>query len=180
MKLSSKIIIGFIMTNVLYIILQAVIFFSVRPVETQAELLADYVMPAFELAADTRFNMAEQRSTIRAFVADPTNDRKIFDIFLASNRKVEDNISKLGAILSAPEAAFLATPEVSAAFRTIADNFRTYTEVAMLTPERQDAGLAQRVKQFQVYQAVGQIAPAVLLHKVLVELVADAFPENCL
>ncbi len=124
MKLGSKIILGFIMTNIFYIILQGVVFFSVRPVETQSELLAQYVMPAFELAADTRFNMAEQRSTIRAFVADPANDPKIFAIFLAANQKVKDNVAKLGAILAAPEAAFLATPEVSAAYRTIAEQFQ--------------------------------------------------------
>ena len=55
MKLGTKIILGFVMTNVIYFVLLSVIFFFVQPVRTQSNVLADTLIPALGAADDVRF-----------------------------------------------------------------------------------------------------------------------------
>ena len=151
MKLSAKIILGFFLTNIIYLFLLAVVFVFVRPVETDSEFLVKYVMAANESSNNIRFQMAEQRSSMRLFLASPTKDRKIFEQYLASNQAGAASIKSLGEVLSAPGAAVLQIPAITEAFQKVADSYRAYTESALTTPGRQEKILENRKALMNAY-----------------------------
>ncbi|MCL2028965.1 MAG: methyl-accepting chemotaxis protein [Deltaproteobacteria bacterium] len=138
MKLGSKIILGFILANAVYLILMAFIFVFIQPVKTKSNHLIRYVITAYEQANNVRYLVAEQTSILRAYTASPSNDRAIFERFAQINRETFDEIASLDRVLSSPEAAFLRTPAIASANQRIADSFKAYTEMAMTTPDRQD------------------------------------------
>ena len=144
MKLSSKIIQGFALTNIVYIILLSSIFVFVQPVKTEIGQLTKYVLAAFEHSKDICFLVAEQRSAMRAFLASPNNDRAIFREFIEDNKAAAAQISGLDSLLSEPEAAFLRTPATTGAYREIVNSFKAYTEMSLATPDRQDKMLKLR------------------------------------
>jgi methyl-accepting chemotaxis protein len=146
MKLSTKIILGFVLTNVIYMVLLGTIFTFVRPVATSSDLLAEYIIEAYEHSTTIRYEMEAQRAAMRAFLASPTKDRKIFDQFIAANKAIAEAISALDGILSAPEAAILQTPAITASYRQIAGASKEYTDLALVTPDRQDKILDFRNK----------------------------------
>jgi methyl-accepting chemotaxis protein len=108
-----------------------VIFVVVKPVETESEALVEYVISATEHAGNIRFQMAEQRFAMRAYLGSPSRDRSFFDLFVAANKSAADSISELKKIMSAPEATYLRTPEITNASRAVFDNFSEYTNVAV-------------------------------------------------
>ena len=131
MTLSAKIILGFLLTNILYVLLMAGVFLLVRPVETESDTLAKYVMAASGKADNIRFQMAQMRFSMRAYQGSPNRDRRFFDQFVAANSAVAANISELDRLINAPEAAALRTPEIAAAFRPILDNFNDFSDMSL-------------------------------------------------
>ncbi|MCL2028903.1 MAG: methyl-accepting chemotaxis protein [Deltaproteobacteria bacterium] len=152
MKLGTKIILGFVITNIIYFVLLTTIFVFVNPVRTGAGLLEQYALGALTAADDVRFEMANQRAEMRAFLASPTNDRKIFESFVESNRAVSKNLQDIGVILAAAGAAEIRTPAVTGSFQRFNADFQEYTDLAMATPDRQDAILVLRNNLFTAYQ----------------------------
>ncbi|MDR2725387.1 MAG: hypothetical protein LBC90_04850, partial [Candidatus Adiutrix sp.] len=152
MKLSTKIFFGFILTNVIYVLLLVVVFVVVRPVETDSEKLVKYVMSAYENSTHIRYLVAEQRSTMRAYLISPTKDRKIFDQFIAVTKAADEDISLLSRLLSDPEAALIQTPAITAAYRNIARAVKDYTVLAMATPDRLDKVMASRRDAIVAYE----------------------------
>ena len=156
MKLSARIILGFFLTNVIYLFLLAVIFVFVRPVETDSDLLLKYVMSANASANDIRYQTAEQRSRMRLFLASPTHDRKIFEMFAAANQAGAASIEKLGGLLSEAEAAVLRIPAITGPFQKVIASYRDYTELALATPDRQERILKSRGTLMAAYADTGK------------------------
>ena len=162
MKLSTKIIMGFILTNVVYLFLLVGIFIVVRPVETDSEELVTYVMKAYENATHARYLVAEQRSAIRSFLASPTNDRKIFDEFVEYNRGTSEALSNLNQIFSNPQADYFQVPAIAGPYQKAAAATKSYTDLAMTTPDRQDKLLQLRLNESATYRAVVEATKEVI------------------
>ncbi|MCL2029185.1 MAG: methyl-accepting chemotaxis protein [Deltaproteobacteria bacterium] len=157
MKLGSKILLGFIAANVVYALLFMVIFFFVKPEQGRTAALDAYVLPAFAIANNVRYQVAEQHSIIKDFVASPAGDRKIFDAFLASNRATTASMNMMDNLLAATSAPALRTPEVARIARSVPDLFREYTDLAMVLPDRQDLLLKTRHEFLTSYQETAQV-----------------------
>ncbi|MDR2725491.1 MAG: methyl-accepting chemotaxis protein [Candidatus Adiutrix sp.] len=144
MKLGTKIILGFVMTNVIYFALLTAIFVLVQPLRASSDVLNKFVLTAFGTSDEIRYQMESQRSSMRAFLASPTNDRKIFDLLIASNKETAGLLQELGRLINAPEAGILRVPEITGRYQKITGMFQEYTSMAMATPERQDKILDTR------------------------------------
>jgi len=162
MKLGTKIILGFLLTNVIYFVLLTTIFMFVRPVQTSSEVLDKYVIYALGTADDIQYNMEKLRSIMRAFLASPTNDRKIFDEYMAGNKETADLIKEFGILLNTPEAGILRTSEITGHYQKIASMFQEYTALAMTTPERQGNILESRNMFMAAYDETIQALEDVL------------------
>ncbi|MCL2029896.1 MAG: methyl-accepting chemotaxis protein [Deltaproteobacteria bacterium] len=156
MKLGTKIILGFVLTNLIYLTLFAIIFVFVRPQQAITASLDRYVLRAMSLADEVRFLVAEQRGTLRDFRASPDNDRRIFDQFLALNKATTECITNMDRLLSEPGAASLRTQELSRIAQLVPALFQEYTTLAMTVPDHQDLLLKARNDFAASYREAGQ------------------------
>ncbi|MDR2934638.1 MAG: methyl-accepting chemotaxis protein [Candidatus Adiutrix sp.] len=154
MKMSTKIVLGFFLTNALYLILLAVIFMFVRPLEKAADILNQSVLPINEHIADIRLQVSEQRSSMKSYLTSPTLEKKLFDQAAARNKAAGEDLSKITDILASPGADFLRTPDVTeiqgrmdglykASRELVADTYGRETEVYQARLEY--AALARRI-----------------------------------
>ena len=139
MKLSAKILLGFILTNVLYIaFLAGIILILLRPIEKASEDLSNYMIAASEYAQSIRYQVAEQRSSMRAFLGSQNNDRTFWNLYNEYNKAAANSIAALNGILSQPGAEFLRTPAVSENYQKIEAGFKELTDMNLPTADRQD------------------------------------------
>ena len=144
MKLGTKILLGFILTNFIYFAFLTAIFLLVRPAQLETEVLDQYVLKIFGEANKFSYLAAEQRTAVKDFKASPTNDRSIFDRFVSFNKEATGCLGDIDNLLSAPEAGRLRTPELTELAQKIPGLFREYTELAMAVPDRADKILKLR------------------------------------
>ena len=146
MKLGTKIFAGFAITNAVYLLLFATVFFFVKPEQDKTEVLNKYVLTAFGLANDVRYQVSEQRSAIRHFMASAADDRKIFDEFLSYNKATVESIGSMDRLLSEPGAAPLRTQELHRIAQAVPSYFREFTDQAAALPESRDKLLKTRLE----------------------------------
>ena len=74
MKLSSKIILGFVLTNVIFAVLSAFIFVSLRPVESDLARLENGLLPMFNAASDFQYYAARTNGFYELYGATGTKE----------------------------------------------------------------------------------------------------------
>jgi hypothetical protein len=136
MKLSSKIISGFVLTNLIYVLLLAIIFVFVRPVQTNSEALLQFILPVSEAASGINRNIGELPSNMRAFAVSPSLDQAPLNIFNDLVKEIDADVANIGKILSDPKAAFLQTQSLTSAFRDFNSLYKQYLDLANITPDR--------------------------------------------
>ena len=155
MKLSSKIISGFTLTNIIYIILMAAVFIFIRPVDKDSDNLVAYVIEASDRAGDIRYEMAQMRYAVRAYLGSPDRNRKYWDEFMEAHNSVNVSLKDLNRLINAPEATFLRNSAVIGAFQLITNNFEDYSNVAMTgMTERQERLLKFQQDVFAAFEGV--------------------------
>ena len=158
MKLSTKIIFGFVLANAIYIFLLATVFMFVRPVQTDSDNLLRYVLPLSESAAGINRDVGEISSSMRAFLLSPTNDRKHMDAINTYIKSIAGDSGQIDKVLSSPGATILQTQGIITNYREFSTAYKAYIELIMATPERQDKILSLRnVTTEAYYEAVGSI-----------------------
>jgi len=135
MSLSAKINFGFVITNAIYILLLVVSFFILTPVKSQSYNLDKYVLPIFAKASDIKYQVAEQRSTMRAYVNSPNLDPKIFDQLLGFNRRATQRIVEIQNILDQHPVLSQNFPELAEMHKKITEVFAKNTAMIQTTPE---------------------------------------------
>jgi Predicted periplasmic ligand-binding sensor domain len=68
MKLGAKIIMGFILTNVIFVALVVLVYIFMQPVKFGANDLSENVLPLLDQSADLQYNVAMQGSLMRAYL----------------------------------------------------------------------------------------------------------------
>ena len=179
MKLSSKIVYGFILTNLIFILLLGFIFFLVRPVKTEAESLLRFLLPLFQHAADLYHDAAEQRSALRAYLASADNDIKLFDEFLASKKSSDEATAKIAEILNNPRAGFLQTPAFTRAFKNFLSANEEFADLALSSPARQEAIFNARNATSATYlEAVNSLKEVLKAEEAALEKEIDVLNNN--
>ena len=152
MKFRTKILLGFILTNAIYFAFLAAIFFQIRPVQVKTEAMDQAVLEIYGLAKDFRYLVSEQRSTIRDFRASPTNDRKIFDLFLSQNKEAVNCINEMNRLLSEPRSELIRTPDLTGRVQKLSGLLQEYTKMAMEVPDRQEKVLQLRNEYMTAFE----------------------------
>ena len=101
MKLSAKSILGFILTNVLYILLLAAVFLCVKTVDTKSDELVNHVMAAYERANNIALQMTQMRYAMRAYQGSPNRDRReVFRAqFVSANQAAAGSLDELDQLI---------------------------------------------------------------------------------
>ena len=155
MKLGTKIVLGFTLTNVIFIALVLVIYIFMRPVQTGSDYLVTNTLPLYDEATNVQYNMALQVAEMRAFVASPTNDRAILERANQADLAIEKSFGVFDAKLKA-----LGLNDMSAVYQTLLANYTRYEEMAAPVPDRQDALLSARGKLVAEYDSIMKLFDA--------------------
>jgi methyl-accepting chemotaxis protein len=150
MKLSTKIVFGFILTNVVYFVLLAVIFVLVRPLEQASKDLVELNVPIYEKTAAIRYNVSEQRSNIRAYVSSPTLDRKLYEMAVENNKASSEAMDEINKILSDPRAAFLRTQEITGTYQKMLEAFKANVPLLQATSNAEENAFNSRMAYSEV------------------------------
>jgi len=151
MKLSSKIIFGFVLTNTIYLLLLATVFMFARPVQTESEALLEFVLPVSDAASGINRDIGELPSNMRAFLASPDNDRSFINTFNELIKDIDGYMATISRVLSDPRATFLRVPAITGAFQEFGNHYKQYVELAKPTPDRQDRILDLRTNMLNAY-----------------------------
>jgi len=149
MKLSAKIILGFALTNLVYLLLSGAIFLTVWPLIGTTEALNNHVQPANDNVSELRFNIAEQNSFIRQYSSDQNLDQKLLNAALARNKAAASSLNNIAKILNDPEAAALRIPEIIEPYNKIKAFFEEASGLLLATSDYETKYLQIR-RQFSV------------------------------
>ncbi len=135
MKLGTRIVMGFVLTNAILVALVGVVYYFMRPVQFGSNDLSENVLPLLDEAAAIRYNSARQVAEVRNFMM--KNDDGIWRkaegfgaAVLETFKGVEDN-------LKTPNAWTINIPEILDPFRALREDYAGYTKLVGEVPTRQ-------------------------------------------
>jgi methyl-accepting chemotaxis protein len=131
MKLSAKIILGFILTNIIYVTLSVVIFWSARPASREAEILSRERLPMLAATSLIQYSIAKECQMIQAYRNDV--DPEILVKSLVFNADVVKNIHLLKKSLAESK---VEGRQAAAALSTLEANYRNFRALADTLPAR--------------------------------------------
>jgi len=112
MKLSVKIILGFAMTNLVYLLLSTVILITIWPLIGTSGALNNYVSPTNDCTSELRYNTAERRSFLMQYVADQNLDPKLLETALSRNKEAGEALETITKNLSDPNSTAIRIPAI--------------------------------------------------------------------
>ncbi|MDR2934369.1 MAG: methyl-accepting chemotaxis protein [Candidatus Adiutrix sp.] len=129
MKLSAKIILGFILTNIIYVTLSIVIFSAVLPAGREAEILSRERLPMLEGASLIQYSIARECQMIQAYRNDVNPE--ILVKSLVYNADVVKNIHLLKKGLAEFK---VEGRDASGALQTLEANYKNFRALADTLP----------------------------------------------
>ncbi|UQZ90072.1 hypothetical protein C4J81_13015 [Deltaproteobacteria bacterium Smac51] len=161
MKLGTKIVMGFVLTNIIFITLVVAVFIFMRPVQNGSVNLSENVLPLLTQATDIQFNSAMEGSQIRAYMVSRSEDA-----WKAANEHSEQvfkGFDRVAENLNSPNAHYIRVPEVQEPFQTLRADYTRYHDMVNQVKTRQEsmlnlrnnlmAGHAEFTKMLQEYLA---------------------------
>ena len=126
MKLGTKIIVGFVLTSVIFIVLVGVVFMFMRPVQFGATNLSENVLPLLDESAGLQYNVAMQNYEMRRYMMDPNNNDAIFERVTAYGNRVQEIFGEIQDNLNTPNAWTINIPEVLTPYQALRADFAKY------------------------------------------------------
>lgn len=152
MKLGSKIVLGFIATNVIYVALSIFIFISAQPVRHESTVLSRDLLPMLDLTSQVQYATAMEGH----FIQDYSHTIKAETMVeaLVYNADIVKSLTYLDKTVASSPA--LQTPEVLEAIKKIRLSYQQFREMAELLPTRLESinsGLENVLYNHEVFQA---------------------------
>ncbi len=142
MKLGTKIILGFVLTNIIFFALVVAVFIFMRPVQQGAASLSENILPLLDQSVAIRYNSIYENFQMRTYMLYHTEEAweeagKSGGIILKTFQDVEAGLNK-------PGAEAVRTPEVLSVFQALREDYGRYAELASQVKGRQEAIIAAR------------------------------------
>jgi len=135
MKLSTRIILGFALTNLVYLLLSAVILENIWPLIGTSDALQNYVSPTSDNNKEFKLNIAEQRSFIRQYMADSNLDQKLYDAAMSYNKAANAALEGITKSLNDPNSTDIRIPEITEPHKKVKAAFDEVTGYLEITDD---------------------------------------------
>jgi len=119
MKLSTKIVLGFALTNLVYLLLSAFVLLTIWPLVGTSGALNHYVSPTNDNTSELRYETAEQRSFTLQFMSSETLDPKLLELARTHNATAGQDLENITKVLSDPGLAALQVPAILEAHKKV-------------------------------------------------------------
>ncbi|MGL4209437.1 MAG: hypothetical protein ACRCTY_08635, partial [Candidatus Adiutrix sp.] len=182
MKLSTKIVMGFLLANFIFIVLIGAIYAFMRPIQGKSDELREYTMPLFSASADIRYNMSRYFAEVRGFVGSPTNDRQFITLADQAAGGMNEALRTIRTKFNSPTSGIIQTPEITGAFSSIEKLFADYQQMVLSVPERQDTLLAARTEIVKAHNKAVALLDTLFANeaKMVKDGLRDAEPDSVL
>lgn len=144
MRLGAKIVFGFILVNIIFIILSGVIFLFLRPVQHGSEDLSGTLLPILNRAADLRYNSAMEGSQVRFFLF--SNSPEAWKLAMDHSKMISQSLDEMGAEIRANKTLTVNLQTLDEPLRALQDVYKQYRVKADLVPAQQERIEADRVE----------------------------------
>ncbi|MDR2725158.1 MAG: methyl-accepting chemotaxis protein [Candidatus Adiutrix sp.] len=129
MKLATKIILGFVLTNLIYVTLSTVIFWTALPASREAEHLSGELLPLLDRASVIQYSIARESQMIQAYRGNV--DPEILVESLVYNAEAVKNLHQLKASL----ARYAGGRDFTAPLTALEDSYRKFRALAETLPD---------------------------------------------
>ena len=128
MKLGTKIVLGFVLANLIFVALVVVVYVLMRPVQFGSTNLTENVLPLLEEAATIQYSVAMEGSEVRNYVIG--GNEASWQSAQAHAGTVLKMFDRVEANLNTPNAQTINIPEVTTPFRTLRSDYLKYRVLA--------------------------------------------------
>ncbi|UQZ88086.1 hypothetical protein C4J81_02205 [Deltaproteobacteria bacterium Smac51] len=135
MKLGTKIVLGFVVTNLIFISLVAVVFIFMRPVQSGANDLGENVLPLLDEAATVQYNAAMEVAEMRSYLM--ASSEETWKRAHGHSLAILATFEKMAGNLNTPNAASIRIPSIMEPYQALLKDYAEYRRLADIVPERQ-------------------------------------------
>ncbi|MDR2946651.1 MAG: methyl-accepting chemotaxis protein [Candidatus Adiutrix sp.] len=128
MKLGTKIVMGFVLGNLIFVVLAGAVFVFMRPVQTGAVSLNEHLLPLLEQAASIQYNSAMEGFQMRTYML--RRSAAAWEAAGQNNAAIIKAFDALDADLGSPGAQAIRTPELLASVQTLRSTYLEYHTMA--------------------------------------------------
>ena len=157
MKLGTKIILGFVMTSVIFMVLVGVVFMFMRPVQFGSTNLSENVLPLLDEASGIQYNVAMQNFQMRTYLMDSSNSDEIWSRVTMRGDNMRKIFSEVQDNLNSPNGWTINIPEVTTPFQALRADYEKYQQLYQDVPVRQKAMAADRLNVVEGYDKFVEI-----------------------
>ena len=163
MKLGTKIVLGFVLTNVIFLILSTLVFIAMRPVQSGANNLSENVLPLLAQASTVQYYSAMEGSETRAYMI--SNADSAWNSARAHSKVVSDALVDIKNNLASPNAHTIQIPSIQGPFQTLQASYSQYQTMVGAVRERQLTMAAMRGDIDLSYVKLSDILAKFLKHE---------------
>ena len=135
---------GFILTNVIFVVLVGVVWFFMRPVQFGSNDISENLLPLLNQSSRIQYHAAMEGSEMRAYLI--SNSPDAWDRAANHSEQVRQAFKDVEANLRSPNAHTISIPAVQDPFRVLSESYAKYSEMAQLVPGRQKQLADDRAK----------------------------------
>ena len=144
MKLGTKIVLGFALTNLVYLLLSAFILLTIWPLVGTTGALNSYVSPTNDNTSELRYETAEQRSFTMQFMANENLDPKLLELAITHNKTAGEDLDKITKVLSDAKLSALQVPAILEAQKKVKAAYDEATDLLAKITESETKYLHSR------------------------------------
>ena len=156
MKLGVKIGLGFILTNVIFIILVVVVYSFMRPVQSGSIDLGIDVLPLLDQSAQIQYNAAMEGSMIRAYLISP--DEETWKLVQGYSGGMREALAGVEENFKNSVSGLVRSLDITEAYQNIKSNYTEYHQLAEEVPLRQGRLLKGRADILATHGAYTETA----------------------
>ena len=142
MKLGTKIVLGFVLTNLIFLVLVVAVFTFMRPVQIGAIRLNENILPLLDQSVAIRYNSIYENFQMRTYMLN--RSEAAWEAATQSSDVILKTFDAVEALLNQPGSEAIRTPDVLSAFQTLRTDYGKYSELAHQVKGRQETILKNR------------------------------------
>jgi len=151
MKLSTKIVLGFMLITATFIILVGVVYSFMRPVRDGAVNLSENLLDLLEEGSAIQYNLSAENFEVRSYLL--FHQEEYWQRARERSAQVMAAFDDVDRNLNTPNAASINIPAVLEPFRALKADYVKYRELADQVPVRQKSLIVTRAQLLAVHEA---------------------------
>ncbi len=136
MKLGTKIIMGFALANLVFIVLVVVVYVFMRPVQFGANDLTENVLPLMRDSADIQYDISQENFMMRTYLMN--NSEEAWEGALRLSEAMRKSFRAFDENLASPNAQTIQIPEITEPYKALVADYNAYRTLADRVKSRQE------------------------------------------